>query len=196
MKRLRYLALLLLLCVVLSGCKPEHVKAVLEGALEELQPIASDPPYPTEEESDSPLQERVEEIPCAHPHCDDGECSLCGGTGTTTGSPCYVCYATGYCDWCEGEGEYPPGFDIEAVLRNDQISPSFKVTTCFVCGGSGACAMCGGYVNKTMPPAMAAGLLGVSGPLCAGCMDTWRCQACSGMGRRGVPDFGVKASRP
>ena len=96
----------------------------------------------------------------------------------------------------EGEGEYPPGFDIEAVLRNGKVYLSFKETTGCVCGGSGACVMRGGSVNKTMPPAMAAGLLGASGSLCAGCMDTWRRQACYGMGLRRVPDFGVKASRP
>lgn len=94
------------------------------------------------------------------------------------------------------QGEYPPGFDIEAVLRNGKVYLSFKETTGCVCGGSGACVMRGGSVNKTMPPAMAAGLLGASGSLCAGCMDTWRRQACSGMGLRRVPDFGVKASRP
>ena len=196
MKRLRYLALLLLICVAFSGCKPEHAEAFLEGALEELQnggygADANDyESYETEEESASP-------VPCAHPHCVDGKCGSCEGKGVmASGWLCADCYGLGYCDLCEGDGEYPPGFDIETVLNVDRAYPSFKETTCFVCGGSGACAMCGGYVNKTMPPAMAAGLLGVSGPLCAGCMDTWRCQACSGMGRRRVPDFGVKASRP
>ena len=163
-------------CVVLSGCKREHAQAVLAGALRET-PASS--------------------VSCLHYQCVDGKCGSCEGKGVmASGWLCADCYGLGYCDLCEGEGEYPPGFDIEAVLRNGKVYLSFKETTGCVCGGSGACVMRGGSVNKTMPPAMAAGLLGASGSLCAGCMDTWRRQACSGTGLRRVPDFGVKASRP
>lgn len=167
MKNLRYLTLLLLTFVAFSGCKQEY-RELSQG-------------------DDSPV--KAPPVRCAGNFCNDGKCAVCQGQGKNNyGLFCTTCGGFGICDWCEGAGKYPPGFDINAVLAVDHRTPSYIKVRCDVCDGSGhLCPAC----HNGRSPFVAPTPYGIQEISCD-CRYAGPCSACGGSGRRLVQDIGVK----
>lgn len=197
MKNLRYLTLLLLTFVVFTGCKQEYREAFLEGVREGLEengyPVDNSKPEQTKQREPSQDDDYPPAPPvwCSSASCDGGKCAVCQGQGKNySGLSCTTCNGFGICDWCEGAGQYPPGFDINAVIAVDHRTPSYIKVRCDVCDGSGRlCPTCHNGRSSFVAPTP----YGIQEISCD-CRYAGPCSICAGSGSRRVQDMGVKKS--
>ncbi len=188
MKKLRYLPLLVCAFIAFSGCKQEYRESLPENGFL----VGNSTPEQTEQPElsqgdDSPV--KAPPVRCANNFCDGGKCAVCQGQGKDNcGSFCTTCDGFGICDWCEGAGQYPPGFDINAVLGADHRTPSYKKGRCAVCNGVGRlCPTC----RNTRLSFVAPTPYGIQEISCD-CRYAVPCSNCAGSGQRLVQDMGVK----
>ncbi|MBR4833697.1 MAG: hypothetical protein IKU86_05090 [Thermoguttaceae bacterium] len=184
MKRLRYLFLLLLICIVFIGCKREIRQDIVEGALEALREnglIAGAPE--SQERGDATFvasepEPREQNMVTCTACRGNGRCCCCNGSGSgDTDFFCGCCGGNGVCDYCEGEGRYPENMDLVA----DAFNYVTKKGLCNMCRATGRCSFCGGVERPAW-----------RGP-CFACCGTNVCALCQGKKYVDVMDKGVKA---
>ncbi len=179
MKRLGYLSLLLLGCIIFIGCKREIRQDIVEGTLEALREngLIVDAPEPQERGDvtyveSAPKPQEQNWVTCELCR-GNGRCSECNGS--TAYGHCYSCGNIGVCNMCEGEGRYPENTSYFSVHGS-------KTGLCGVCLGTGRCTSVGCGVDSPL-----------LGP-CNACRGTKVCNVCQGKKYcRNVLDYGVKA---
>lgn len=100
-------------------------------------------------------------------HCKYGECTICGGTGRSSGgNTCWTCKGTKICTWCNGTRK-----SGNRCWYCDATGdcPGCDNGKCRKCGGTAKCWKCGGDAH------------------CAQCGGKGECYYCDGKGKRFLP---------